>query len=190
MSNEPTAANQPKESSGGIGAKLAQAKAFVLGRSEPEPQGWLSVFNFLGNDKNYIHAGIAFFLAGFFGFLSLIMLGTIAAAPDKFVVCFTFSIFALIAGLASMAGPRTYIKNLFKDRNLIATSVLLTCIVFSLYFSMFQKAYLMSLLMSFIELNAVLYFFCNTTAFNSTTLKYMAKAFWAMFTGLFRGRGV
>ena len=28
MTNEPTAANAPKESSGGIGAKLAQAKAF------------------------------------------------------------------------------------------------------------------------------------------------------------------
>ena len=130
-----------------------------------------------------MHAGIAFFLATFFGFLSMIMLGTIVAAPDKFVVCFTFTIFALIAGLASMNGPRTYIKNLFKDKNLIATGILLTCIIASLYFSMIERAYLMSILLAVLELNAVLYFFCKA-GFDLTSLKYMWKAFVTMLQGL------
>ena len=150
----------------------------------------MSIFNFLGNDKNYVHAGIAFFLAGFFGFLSMIMLGTIVAAPDKFVVCFTFTIFALIAGLASMNGPRTYIKNLFREKNLIATGILLTCIIASLYFSMIERAYLMSILLAVLELNAVLYFFCKA-GFDLTTLKYMWKAFVTMLQGLWNtARGV
>ena len=154
-----------------------------MGRSEPEPQGCLRIFNFLPNEKNYIHACISLFLASFFGFLSLLLLGTIVAAPDKFVMSFTLTIFTLIAGLASMSGPRSYVKNLFRNKNLYASIVLMTCIVLSLYFSMVQKAYLMSLLMAIIELNAVLFFFCNTTAISLNTVKYMAKAFWTMLTG-------
>jgi hypothetical protein len=180
-----TAANKPKESSGGIGSKLASAKAFVLGRSEPEPQGALSVFNCLPADKNLVHAGIAFLLCGFFTFLSILMLGTIVAAPDKFVTCYSISIFCLIAALASMSGPRPYIKNLFRNKNLYATIVLLTCMVLSLYFSMIEKAYLMSLLMSIIEMNAVMYFFCGTAAVNLDTIKFMFKAFWMAISGMF-----
>jgi len=117
-------------------------------------------------------------LTGFFTFLSIIMLGTIVAAPDKFVICYSISIFCLVAALASMSGPRTYIKNLFRNRNLVASCILLTCMVLSLYFAMIEKAYLMSLLMAIIEMNAVMYFFCGTAAVNLNTLKFMIKAFW------------
>ena len=125
-------------------------------------------------------------MAGLFGFLSLIMLGTVAVAPDKFVTCFSITLLTVIAGLASMSGPRVYIKNLFRNKNLYASIVLITTMIFSLYFSMIARDYLMSILMSIIELNAVMYFFCNTTAINLTTLKYMAKIFWTAFTGMFR----
>ena len=154
-----------------------------MGRSQPEPQGWLSIFNFLGNDKNYVHAGVAFFLTAFFGLLSAIMLGTIVASPDKFVVCFTFTIFAAIASLACLNGPRSYIKNLFVGKNLVASIILLTCIVFSLYFAFWERAYLMSILMAIIESNAVLYFFCGA-GFDLATLKYMWKAFTAMMQAI------
>lgn len=131
-----------------------------------------------------MHAGIGFILTGFFAFLSFIMLGTIVAAPDKFVTCYTICIFTFIAAMASMSGPRTYVKNLFRDRNLIATCILLTCVILSLYYSMIEKAYLMSLLMSIIEMNAVMYFFCGTAAVNLTTIKYMIKAFWMALSGM------
>ena len=136
----------------------------------------MSFFNFLPNDKNYVHAGVAFFLTAFFGFLSMIMLGTIVASPDKFVVCFTFTVFAAIAALASLNGPRTYMKNLFVGKNLVASIILLVCIVFSLYFSMYERAYLWSIFIAIIELNAVMYFFCGA-GFDLQTLKYMWKAF-------------
>ena len=80
----------------------------------------MSIFNFLGNDKNYIHAGVAFFLAGFFGFLSLIMLGTIAAAPDKFVVCFTFAIFSYSSGAVAIITLKLGVTLIFRANNALA----------------------------------------------------------------------
>ena len=184
-----TVANQPNQSSGGIGDKLTKAKNFVLGRKEPEPQGWLSIFNCLGNSKNYLHAGISFGIAFLFGFLTLLMLSTLIVAPSKFVLCFTLTIVSLIAGTASLSGPRVYVKNMFRDKNLIASIILITCIIFSLYFSMIQKSYLMSLLMCIIELNAVLYFFCNTTACKLSTFKSMLTGICMMLKGLISRAG-
>ena len=180
----------PTSSDGGmsqvLGGKLSQAKNFVLGRKEPEPQGWLSVFNFLSNSKSYMYGGIAFAVAALFGFLSVLMLSTIVFAPEKFVLCFTLTVLALMVGMAFLSGPRMYVKNLFRDKNLIASIVLLTSLVLSLYFSMIAKSYLMSILMCLLELNAILYFFCNTTAISLSTIKTMLKGAWMMLTSFFR----
>ena len=141
---------------------MQSAKTFVLGRNEPEPQGWLRIFNCMSNEKNYTYAIIAFIVSGLFGFLSFVMLAMIVAAPDKFVLMFTFTMIALITGFAFLKGPRSYIKNLFVDRNLYASVALITSILLSLYFSLIERSYIWSLLFCLIELNAVLFFFCNT----------------------------
>ena len=170
-----------------LGGKLNSAKDFVLGRKEPEPQGWLSIFNCLSNDKSYMHAGIAFAVAALFGFLSVLMLSAIVFAPEKFVLCFTLTVLSLMVGMAFISGPRMYVKNLFRDKkSLIASIVLLTSLILSLYFSMIAKSYLMSILMCLLELNAILYFFCNTTAVSLSTIKTMFKGAWMMLTSFFR----
>ena len=161
MSSDSTAdsnqANQTKPPS-----MLENAKNFVLGRSEPEPQGWLKVFNCLPDEKSYTYAIVAFIFAGVFGMLSFVMLAMIVAAPDKFVLMFTFSMVALIAGFALLKGPRSYIKGMFVDRNLKVSIALCASIIMSLYFAMIEQSYFWSLLCCIIELNAVMYFFCNT----------------------------
>ena len=128
-------------------------------------------------------------IAAIFGLLSVVMLASIIIAPSKFVLCFTLAVVALMAGMALLSGPRVYVKNLFRNKNLVASIVLLTSLVFSLYFSIVAKSYLMSILMCIIELNAILYFFCKTTACSLSTLKSMATGFWFMITGLFRQAG-
>lgn len=169
-------ANEPKQSSFSdtIGAKFASAKAFVIGREEAEPQGWLSIFNCFGNDKNYTYAIISFVVAGLFGLLSFMMLAMIVAAPDKFVLMFTLSMIALLTGFAFLKGPRTYVKNLFVNRNLYATIVLLASVVLSLYFSLVERSYVWSLLFCLCELNAMLFFFCNT-GITLTQVKWICK---------------
>ena len=157
------AGTQPKTSfAESFKNRMTSAKTFVLGRNEPEPQGWLRIFNCLGNDKSYTYAIIAFIVAGLFGLLSFFMLAMIVAAPDKFVLMFTFTMMALITGFAFLKGPRCYIKNLFVDRNLYASVALIASILLSLYSSLIARSYLWSLLFCMVELNAVLFFFCNT----------------------------
>ena len=153
---------------------MQSAKNFVLGRSEPEPQGWLSVFNCLPNEKSYTYAIVAFIFAGVFGCLSFVMLAMIVAAPDKFVLMFTFSMLALIAGFALLKGPRSYMKSLFVDRNLKVSIALFTSIILSLWFSMIEQSYFWSLACCIVELNAVLYFFCNT-GITMTQIKWFCK---------------
>jgi len=145
-----------------MSAGFSSAKTFVLGRTEPEPQGWLRIFNCLSNEKSYTYALISFIVAGLFGVLSFLMLAMLVAAPDKFVLMFTFTMMALITGFAFLKGPRSYIKNLFVDKNLYASIALIVSIVLALWCGLIERSYLWSLLFCLVELNAVLFFFCKT----------------------------
>jgi len=128
----------------------------------------------MGNEKSYTYAVISFVVAGLFGFLSFFMLAMIVAAPDKFVLMFTLAMMALLTGFAFLNGPRSYVKKLFVDKNLIATIVLLSSIVLSLYFSLIEESYIWSLIFCIAELNAMLFFFCKT-GITLTQIKWICK---------------
>ena len=145
-----------------ITGALQGARNFVLGRPEPEPQGWLSVFNFLPNDKNYIGAIVAFGIAAFFIFLCVLLAPEIMLMPAKFVMCFTFAMISLISAIAMLSGPRLYIKKLFLAKNLYATILLIFSIVMALWFSTITKSYIWSLVFCACELNSVAFYFCQS----------------------------
>ena len=126
------------------------------------------------NDKSYTGAIVAFVFAGLFGMLSFVMLAMIAVAPDKFVLMFTLTMLSLIGGFACLKGPRTYVKNLFVGKNLKASIVLISSILLSLWFSLVHQSYVWSLLFCVIELNAVLYFFCDS-GITLTQIKWFCK---------------
>ena len=125
---------------------LNKAKDFVLGRQEPEPQGWLSVFNCLPNEKKLIYAVISFAVAAFFLLMCFFLLAEIILVPAKFVMCFTLAIVACLFSLAFLNGPRIYVKRLFMEKNLVASICLITSTLLSLWFSMIVESYLMSIL--------------------------------------------
>lgn len=183
--------SQAEASAGGqsfasrLGSSFNNAKAFVVGRSEPEPQGWLRIFNCLPNETSYTYALISFAVAGLFGLLSFLMLSMIVLSPSKFVLFFTLTTCALLAGFAFLKGPRTYIKNLFVDRNLYASAALLTSIVLSLYFSLIAHSYIWSLLFIAIELNCILYFFCKA-GIKLDQIKWVCSAAFSAIKGRFK----
>jgi len=71
------------------------------------------------------------------------------------MVCF-------LVGLAFMNGPQAYLRKLTEPKNKTQTFVLIGSIILSLFFSIIYRSYLLSLFFCFIELNAVILFFCNT----------------------------
>ena len=112
---------------------------------------------------DYPKAFLAFAASGIFLLLAFFVLPTVFFAPQKFTMLFSLSLLAMIFGLAFMQGPASYIRKITSDKkNLIATGVLFGSMILSLYFSIVAGSYLMSILLCFIEANAVLLFFCNT----------------------------
>jgi hypothetical protein len=52
-----------------------------------------------------------------------------------------------------MNGPRDYIAKLIDKKNLVATCVLFGSMLFSLYFSIIDSSYLLSMLFCFVEVS-------------------------------------
>jgi hypothetical protein len=112
---------------------------------------------------DYQKAFIAFAAAGVFLLLAFFVLPTIFFSPQKFTMLFSLSLLSMIFGLAYLQGPASYIRKITSDKkNLIASGVLFGSMILSLYFSIVAGSYLMSLLLCFVEANAVILFFCNT----------------------------
>ena len=169
-------------------ATINQARNFVLGRPEPEPQGWLSVFNFLGNEKSYLFAFISFAAACFFLLMCVFMLPAIVLMPAKFVMCFTFAMISVIVSLAFVSGPRLYVKKLFIEKNLYASVLLILSILCALWFSLIQPSYILSIIFCVLELNTILFYFFNTKAVSLETVKWMCKGLASSIGSMF-GRG-
>ena len=142
---------------------FGNAKEFVLGREEPEPQGTLAILNFLPNTKSYMYAAVAFGVAGLFLFLSLMVLPMVVLSPSKFVCCFSLSMCSMIVGLSLLKGVRVYIKDMFNAKNRVASFALLISMLLSLYFSLIAGSYIWSIVFCVIMLNCLIFFFCNTS---------------------------
>ena len=167
-----------------------KGKLFGVAAPEPEPPSLVPAFilSRLSDSTDYPKALISFALAAVFLLLAIVSLPTIIFSPQRFTMLFTLTVVCLVAGLAFLNGPVTYVKKVTGDKkNLVASAVLLGSMVFSLYFSLIAGSYILSLLCCFIELNAVLLFFCNTFPLGQLgLLKSVGGAAWTVASAPFR----
>ena len=142
----------------------------------------------MSDRADYTKAVVAFAACALFLLLAVFSLPTIIFAPQKFTLLFTLAVLSLVFGLAFLQGPQAYLRKLTDSRkNLVASAVLTGSMVLSLYFSIVAESYLMSLLLCFVELNAVLLFFCNTfPAAQLPMLRAMGGAASTVVTAPFR----
>ena len=105
----------------------------------------------MNDQANYTKAFVCLALSGLFLFFALFSLPTIILSPQKFTSLFTIAMLCLILALAFLNGPATYVKKATEQKNLVATLVLFGSIVASLYFSIVQGAYLLSIFFCFLE---------------------------------------
>ena len=66
-------------------------------------------------------------------------------------------------------------NKIFEKQYLIRTSVLFASMFFSLWFSLVQPSYLMSLIFCVIEFNAILLYFCNTFPLGQGTVRQVRE---------------
>ena len=142
----------------------------------------------MSDRSDYIKAVVAFAACAVFLLLAVVTLPTIIFSPQRFTMLFSLAVLSLIAGLAFLNGPLTYVKKITSDkRNLYATGVLFVSMIFSLYFSIIAGSYLMSLLLCVLELNACMLFFCNTFPVGQLgMLKAVGSAAGTVITAPFR----
>jgi hypothetical protein len=123
----------------------------------------------ISDRADYVKAFITFAASGLFLFLSLLTLPMVIVSPQKFTMLFTLAMISLLFALAFLNGPLSYVKKMTTDRkNLIASSVMVVSIVFSLYFSVISSSYLLSLLFCFLEVRLS----CLSNQNSSTQLCY------------------
>ena len=160
-----------------LSGQLERARNFVLGRPEPEPQGrFISLFNCMSNDRSYSWAAASFLITIGLIFVCFMMLPTLVISPSSFVLSFTLAMISMIAAMAFFNGPRLYMKKLFIEKNLYASIFLILSIILALWFSLIMPSYILSIVFCICELNAILFYFCNTTAVSWQTVKWAFSA--------------
>merc|ERR1712226_1386709 len=95
-------------------------------------------------------------------FLAVFSIFSIVTNPAKFVLIFTLAVIFAIAGLAFWSGPQQYMNKIFQKQFLVRTVVLFGSMIGSLWFSLVNSSYIMSLIFCVIEFNAILLYFCNS----------------------------
>lgn len=128
-------------------------------------------------------AFISFGVAAFFLLMAVFNLPALVLSPQMFCLMFTIAMISAIVGIAFMNGPSEYAKKLTLRINIIASVVMMGSIILSLYYSVIQGSYWMSLLFCFIQvrkylkfnnilqLNAVILFFFNTFPFGKAGMR-------------------
>ncbi|CDW78590.1 sft2-like domain-containing protein [Stylonychia lemnae] len=126
-----------------------------------------------GSGRNMTKAFVSFAVAGFFLLMALFNLPSLVLAPQMFSLMFTIAMISAIVGIAFMNGPSEYAKKLTLRINIIASVVMMASIILSLYYSVIDRSYWMSLFFCFVQVNsyilifliqfnAVILFFFNT----------------------------
>lgn len=136
--------------------------------------------------KDYTKAIVCFIISGVFLMFATLSLPSIILSPQTFTSLFTISMISLIFALAFLNGPATYVKKLSESKNIIASAVMIISTILSLYFSIIQGSYLLSILFCFIEFNAVMLFFCNTFPAGKQGMKLFGGAAKTMLTAPFK----
>lgn len=119
-------------------------------------------FSILPDKKEYAKALGAFGISALLFFVSLISIFQIVTNPAKFVCTFTMAVIAALVGLAFWNGPQQYANKIFQKQFLIRTVTLFTSMFLALWFSLVNPSYIMSLIFTVIEFNAIMLYFCNS----------------------------
>ena len=125
----------------------------------------------LPEETNYTKALMCFGVCLLLMFLSLTTIFRIVTNPASFVLVFTMAVISGLAGLALWNGPQAYARKLFEKQNIIKTSILFGSMILALWFSLINESYLLSLIFTVLEFNALMLFFCNTFPMGRGTIR-------------------
>ncbi|KAI9339335.1 Got1/Sft2-like family-domain-containing protein [Obelidium mucronatum] len=121
-----------------------------LGMSNREPAE--PEFCGLTSWQRFVGFAATFAMAAFCFMVSLFSLPLMIISPSKFVTPFTFGSLLAICSFALIKGPRAYIKEAFSKERLSWTVCYFGSLILTLYFSLFLKSYLLTIVAVVIQI--------------------------------------
>ena len=115
------------------------------------------VISKMADKADYTKAFVSFGIGALFLMSAVFNLPSIIFSPQIFTSLFTLAMISIIFGLAFLNGPAVYAKKLTEKKNIFASSLLMVSIILSLYFSIIQGSYLLSLTFCFVEVIYILF---------------------------------
>lgn len=128
-------------------------KMFTSSEQKRQEKPLQFVIGKMNDQRDLTKSFIFFAVSALFLFFAFLALPMIIVSPQKFTLLFTLSMLSLLVALAFLNGPATYARKLSDRRNAVATLVMAVSIVLSLYFSVVQSSYLLSILFCVIEVS-------------------------------------
>jgi hypothetical protein len=103
--------------------------------------------------SNYYRALACLCVGGIFLLMAFTCLPMILISPNSFNLFFSIGSFFVILALAFFYGPVEYLNNIFKGEARMISLTYLCCLFFSIYFSVFNGAYLYSLIVCVLQVS-------------------------------------
>ncbi|KAI8848371.1 Got1/Sft2-like family-domain-containing protein [Chytridium lagenaria] len=123
-------------------------------REDPEPElcGLTSFQRIIGFFVTFGLSAVCFMVA-FFSLPILII------SPSKFATTFSLGSLLAATSFALIRGPRSYFKDLISIPRLPWTAAYFGSLILTLYFSLFMRSYLFTILASVVQMVALVWFF-------------------------------
>ncbi|ORY51430.1 SFT2-domain-containing protein [Rhizoclosmatium globosum] len=112
----------------------------IANREPAEPE-----FCGLTSFQRFVGFAACFAMACFCFMVSVFSLPLMIISPSKFVTPFTFGSLLAICSFALIKGPRAYIRDAFSKERLAWTVAYFGSLLMTLYFSLFLKSYLLTI---------------------------------------------
>ena len=103
--------------------------------------------------SNYYRAFACLCVGALFLLMALTCLPMVLISPNSFNLFFSIGSFFTILAMAFYYGPVEYLRNLFSAGNAVISVTYLTCLIFSIYFSIFNGAYLYSIIVCILQVS-------------------------------------
>eukprot|EP00249_Psilotum_nudum_P019867 c27453_g5_i2 orf=89-766(+) len=95
----------------------------------------------------------------FFLFISIAMfLPVMVVMPQKFAICFTMGCLFIIGSFFALKGPKTQLFHMVSKERLPFTAAFLASMAATIYVSMVQRSYILSVIFSAVQVFALLYY--------------------------------
>lgn len=156
--------------------------------SSDEPDGWITkaksdpCLPSLSKKQRIIGFMACLLLGLFCFFMCSLYLPMLVFKARKFALLYTMGSLFFLMSFSALWGPVNHLKHLFSGDRLLFTSVYFLTIGATLYFSMWKRSLVMTILFAVVQILAMVWYIISYIPGGQTGLKFFSKVFYTFTT--------